>query len=133
MKISVKQYAQSFYDSTHDKTEGQIKTAIENFIRILAANNDLKKTEKIIADFIRIYNQEKGLVEAQVKSAGKLDKGIVNFLNDFVMHAAKAKEVKIEQEIDEAILGGIIIKYGDKILDASLKTRLSDLKNYIKK
>lgn len=133
MKITTKQYAESLYQSVQNKKDSQIKSAIENFVKLLISNNDMAKADKIIGQFEKIWNREEGIVEAEAVSARELDKKIVKLLNGYIIQLSGASKVLLKQKIDKNVLGGVVIKYEDKILDGSLKTKLEALKiNMIK-
>jgi len=129
MKISAKQYAQSLYEVVKDKKDSQIRKIIKNFSRILINNNDILKIDKITAEFARIWNRERGIVEAEIIGARKFDNKIIKLLNDYIIKLSGAKKIEIKQTVDKNILGGVIIRYEDRVIDGSLKTKLSELKN----
>jgi len=129
MKISAKQYAQSLYEVVKDKKDSQIRKIIKNFSRILINNNDILKIDKITAEFVRIWNRERGIVEAEIIGARKFDNKIIKLLNDYIIKLSGAKKIEIKQTVDKNILGGVIIRYEDRVIDGSLKTKLSELKN----
>ena len=128
MKISAKQYAQSLHETVVDKSNNQIKDAINNFFDILVQNNDITKAEEIVKEFEKIWNMEHGIIEAEVVSAKELDNNIVKLLNGYIAELSGAKQVSLNQKINKDILGGVIIKFEDKILDGSLRAKLSGLK-----
>lgn len=129
MKITPKQYAESLYQSVRNKKDSQIKSVIENFVKLLAANNDMAKADKITGQFKKIWNREEGIVEAEAVSARELDKKIVKLLNGYIVQLSGARKVLLKQKVDKNILGGVIIKYEDKILDGSLKMKLNELRS----
>jgi len=129
MKITAKQFALSLYDAADGKTPVQVKAVIEKFVLLLAKKSQLAKAEKIIAEFLKIWNEKHGITEAKVLSAKKLSRETVKQLKDYIKKLSKANEVTMEEGVDENILGGVIIRYGDRILDGSLKTSLAELKN----
>ncbi len=131
MKIIPKQYAESLYQSVQNKKDSQIKSAIENFVKLLIVNNDIAKADKIIEQFKKIWNKEEAVVEAEVVSARELDKAIVKLLKGYIAELSGAGKVDLKQKVDKNILGGVVVKYGDKVLDASLKTQLEELKENI--
>lgn len=131
MKIAPKQYAESLYDSVSDKPKNEIKKVIEGFARILISNNDISKLDKIIEQFSLIWKKEGGIVEAEIKSARELDKQVVKLLNNYIASLSGAKKVEVKEQVDKNILGGLVIKYNDKVLDGSLKTRIKELKKVI--
>lgn len=128
MKISPKQYAEVLFQAVQDKKDSQVKSAIKSFVGILIENNDLKKANKIIEQFSIIWNKEKGIVEVEISSASELNKTVVSLLSSYAKKISGAEETVIKQKVDAKLLGGAIIKYGDKILDGSLRTRLEELR-----
>lgn len=129
MKITVKQFALSLYETVDGKTSGQVKAVIKKFVELIAQKDMLAKADKIAAQFVKIWNEKHGIVEAQVASANGLDKASVKLLENYITKLSGAKEVLISEKIDKNILGGVVIRYGDKVVDGSLKTSLEELKN----
>lgn len=128
MKIKPKQFALSLYDMVDGKSSGQAKAVIAKFVEFLAGKNMLARADKITAEFIKIWNEKRGIIEAQAVSANSLDKANIKLLENYIAELSGAKEVILSEKIDKNILGGVIVRYGDKIIDGSLKTALIDLK-----
>jgi F-type H+-transporting ATPase subunit delta len=133
MKITNKQYAKTLYKLVDGKNKNEVEKIIKEFVAILSENNDLGKIKKIIEAFSVIWDKEKSMVEAEITSAKELDKDMVRLLNGYIVKLSGAKEVVINKNVDKNILGGVIIRYGDKVLDGSLKTKISELKNNMAK
>jgi len=132
MRISSKQYAESLYQVVKEK-DCDVSDAIKKFIKILVSNNDISKADKIVEDFVKIWNKKEGIVEAEITSARELDKDTVKLLHEYIAKFSDATDVILNKKINKNILGGVIIKCGDKILDASLKMSLKELKNNLVK
>lgn len=133
MKITAKQFALSFYESLAGKTAEQAKAVIKKFVEFLAGKNMLGQADKIEAEFLKIWNEKNKIIEAEVMSASGLDKANVKLLKNYIASLSGAKEVLLNEKIDKSILGGVIIKYGDKILDASLRIQLEELREKLVK
>ena len=133
MKITPKQFALSLYESVDGKPTGQVKAVVKNFVGILVQKNMLAQADKIVGEFLKIWNDKRGIVEASVASANELDKETVKILKNYTAKLAGAKEIVLNEKIDKNILGGVVIKYGDRVVDGSLKTTLVDLKNILTK
>ena len=130
MKISAKQYARSLYEAVAGKKAGD---EVANFLKLLVRNNDLKLTDKIIAEFIRIWNEHEGLVTAEVVSARELDKESDLAIKNFLKTEQAAKSVELKKSVDGKLLAGFILKFGDQVIDGSLRKKLRDLKEEMKK
>lgn len=132
MKVTPKEYAIGLFSSTSGKDDNEIKKIVNNFVDLLIKNNDLSQTDKISQIFSSLWNKENGIVESEVTTVKKLDPELLASLKNFLITESKAREVIIRETTDKSILGGVIIKYNDKILDRSLKTKIKNLSNSIK-
>lgn len=132
MKITATQYATTLHELTQDKSKSEIDAVVKKFAEQLIKNRKNRLAGKIIEKFSGIYNQKNGIVEAEITSREALSKDVSNKLRNYVSTKYKAKEVVVKNKIDESIKGGIIIKVGDEILDASLKNRLLNLGKLLK-
>lgn len=140
MKITPKQYGEALYQAVKGlpagkagKKDSQVKSGIENFIKVLVSNNDISKLDKIVEQFGKIWNREESIVEAEITSARELDKKIIKLLNGYIAELSEAEKIILKQSVNKNILGGVIIKYEDKVLDGSLRMKLEALKiNMIK-
>lgn len=128
MKIKPKQYAEFLYEMLGGKRKSQVRDEVKKFLNVLQKNNGVSKIEKIIEEFIKLWNKEKKIVEAEIVSARDLNKDIVKLLNGYIVKITKAKEVELTKRVDKSILGGVVIRYGDKVLEGSVRARLDDLK-----
>jgi len=133
MKITVNQYAKSLYALTADKSQKEIGETVANFMKILQKNGQINLFSGISQKFSEIWNKEKGIVEAEVKASRKLENHQIQEVENFIKKKYQAKEVVLNNVIDEKIKGGIIIKIGDEILDTSIKQKLNLLKNILTK
>lgn len=137
MKISTTQYAKSLYEVTAEKSKHEIDGVVAGFLKVLRKKNQMKLTKKIIEKFSEIYNKKNGIVEAEITSrellSGAVRTKVRTKVRTYVSTKYQAKEVVINNKIDESIKGGIIIKVGDEILDGSVARQLNDLKIAISK
>jgi F-type H+-transporting ATPase subunit delta len=127
MKINPKKYALALYESVALE-EGAIENLLKNFVKILVKNNDLSKAKKIEIEFNKIWNKKKGIVDANIISAKKTDQETLEIIENYIKKISGSPNVNMQEEIDKNMIGGIIIKYEDKILDGSLRTSLKTLK-----
>jgi ATP synthase F1 delta subunit len=102
-------------------------------VKVLAKNNQIKNINSIISKFRDIWNKEEGIVEAEVVSREKLNSGIRNEIEKYIENKYKSGKVEIIEKIDSDIKGGIIVKVGDEVMDASISGRLKRLKSSLEK
>jgi F-type H+-transporting ATPase subunit delta len=133
MKVSNAQYAQALYEATKGKSHDEINSVIADFLKVLVKNNKLKNVNQIVKKFEDVWNREEGIVEAKITSREKLSSQLVDQLNSFIKDKYRAKEILINNVIDEKIKGGIIIQVGDEVLDGSVAGQLKNLKSILTK
>lgn len=131
-KITAKQYAQALFESVSAASGGKVKEVVKNFCLALKANNQASQLGKIIGQFEQIWDKKNNITKAEVASALELSSETEKIVGRYLKKAAGDKEVELSQRVDKNVLGGIIIKYGDKILDESLRTRLSEFSRTLK-
>lgn len=132
MKISVKQYAQALLELTRDKKEADLSKVLKGFVKILVDHNQTSKIERIIAAFISLWDKENNFVNAEILSAKDLSKEITGLLEKYIKDISNAEDINIKSSTNDEILGGVVLKYSDHILDASLRSRVQALKEGIK-
>ncbi|HPV70596.1 MAG TPA: F0F1 ATP synthase subunit delta [Candidatus Magasanikbacteria bacterium] len=120
---SNKFYAKILLETVKDLKPAQIKIAVKNFATFLIKENKVKKIDQIIEEFERYAKSSEGIQEVKITLAKKGDLKTVEKIKNSL--AGKIEETII---IDESILGGFILQTDDKIIDASLKTQLLNLK-----
>ncbi len=103
-----------------------------NFVMLLAKNRRLFAVADMIAAFRAIAARERGEVVAEVSSAHALSDAqtadLKSTLQSFVTKQALGKDITIHSKVDPSLLGGLVVKVGSRMIDSSLKTKLSTLK-----
>lgn len=128
MKISTNQYAEALFALVNDASTEKSKKAVSKFAKLLVDNHDVFRAEKIISEFSRLWDKSRGNLEVEIISTHDLDGKTIKTLEEYIKKVSGATELKIIKKIDKSILGGVVIKYGDKIFDAGLKSRLEKFK-----
>ncbi len=126
MKFSVTQYAQALHQTLGESKAGDYDRVIDNFIRILNTNGDLPYYETIIQEYERIDREERGITEVEITTAGNvtINKETIQALNDAV-----DGDIELREKVDESLIGGVIVKIEDTMIDASVKGQLKHLKD----
>jgi len=133
MKTTIKQYAQTLFELTDGKSEQEISAMVKKFAEQLKKDGQIKNAKRIMEKFAEIYNEKNGIVVAEITTKEKIGKDAIGNVEKFIKERYSAKEVVIENNIDEKIQGGIIIRVGDEILDASVSAQLRKLQNILSK
>lgn len=128
MKISTSQYAKALFTLVDGSSQEKSSELVSEFARMLVNNNDAFRIDKIISEFGCLWDKSHGNLDVEIISAHELDSATVKALESHIRKASGADELKITRKTDKSILGGVIIKYGDRIFDAGLKSRLEKFK-----
>lgn len=131
MKISAKQYATVLLESLEGKDKKQTEEIVKNFFQILLANNHLSRLDGVIRFFNEAWNKKYNEVEAEIVSARAISQETIAKLKEFIKKKTGSDKIMLKESIDKNFLGGMILRYGNKSLDLSLKTKLADLKRQI--
>ena len=78
--------------------------------------------------FMQVYNQSKGITDAEVSSAIPLDQTTVKSIEEFVKKNTGANEVKLTQKVNESLIGGLMIVFDGRIYDSSVSGQISKMK-----
>jgi F-type H+-transporting ATPase subunit delta len=96
------------------------------FIAIVAQNRRLFALPQIITGYQRLLAELRGEVTAEVTAAQDLSKPQVTALNEQLKRAVGSK-VAVQVRVDPAIIGGLVVKVGSRMVDGSLRTKLQRL------
>jgi len=98
-----------------------------NFLKLTARNRRLFAVPDIIRAFRAMCARARGEVEADVASAFPLKDGQMQALKE-ALRATVGKDVQVNLKVDPALLGGLVVKIGSRMIDSSLRTKLNSLK-----
>lgn len=105
----------------------------KNFLAVLADNGRLQYIERIGKRFIDLTMAHKGQVKVIVTTVIPLpaeeEKELKRTLQDII---GQGKTVTVEQKIDPGIMGGLVVEFGQKVLDMSIKTRAKQMEKFLR-
>ena len=102
-----------------------------NFFKLVAANRRLFAIPDILKTFRLLLARHRGEITAEVTLAEPLGEPHLAALNQ-ALRSVTGQDVKLKLTIDPTIIGGLIVKLGSRMLDASLRTKLNSLKHAMK-
>ncbi len=119
----------------HDKKlailEGVFKTRVSStsytIFTIITKKNREAIMFSIAEEFVKLYDEKKGIVKAIITSSMPLTAPLRNEFMTIVAEAT-GKTVELEERVDEKLIGGYVLRVGDRQIDSSIRTRLNDLK-----
>jgi F-type H+-transporting ATPase subunit delta len=103
-----------------------------NFLKLITANRRLFAVRDIIKAFRTLVAKHKGEVTAQVTVAEKLDDRHRATIVAALKSVTGGKDVDLHVKVDPAIIGGLVVKLGSRMVDTSLRTKLNAIKHAMK-
>lgn len=110
---------------------GQLAAEQKNFVQVLADNERLSVLPEISALFDDLRNGHEGVLDAQIASAYPLDE---RQIGDIVatLKQRYGKQVKATVHVDADLIGGVSIRIGDEVIDASVRGKLAQMAGALK-
>jgi len=124
------------YFSTEEKKDGLHRSldgadaAIVNFLETLLERHRMPVVFRIRDAYERLWDQENQTLPVEVTSAVDLDEATVKSIGERIGQQT-GQRVELTSKVDPAILGGIVLRVGNSILDASIKHRLDQLRKHV--
>ncbi len=101
-----------------------------NFLRLLIENHRMPVIFRARQQFERMWEQENKLLPVDITSAIELDQATTESLGARIGERA-GRKVKLTAHVDPNILGGVVLRVGNSILDASIRNRLEQLRRHV--
>jgi F-type H+-transporting ATPase subunit delta len=124
------------YFSTEEKKEG-LERAVSgaepifyNFLEALLERHRMPVIFRIRNAYDRLWEEENRLLQVQVTSAVELDEQTIKTIGDQIGQQT-GRKIELSSEIDDGIIGGIVLRVGNVILDASIRNRLEQLRKQV--
>ena len=106
--------------------KAELGTTVRNLVGLVAKNRRLFALNGIISGFLALLAARRGEVTAEVTAAQALTKGQLSAINEELNRAIGSK-VAVDVRVDPAIIGGLVVKVGSRMVDGSLRTKLTRL------
>jgi F-type H+-transporting ATPase subunit delta len=103
-----------------------------NFVRLVAAKRRLFALSDMIRDYNKLHDSARGLTRAEVVTAAALSDQQIGELKEQLRGKAAGQDVELSVKVDPAIIGGLIVKLGSRMVDGSLRTKLNAIRNAMK-
>jgi F-type H+-transporting ATPase subunit delta len=102
------------------------------FLKVVATKRRLFAVPTMIADFGKLHDAFRGVSRAEVTVAETLSPANLEALRSALREAAGSSSVEMNVKVDPAIIGGLIVKLGSRMVDGSLKTKLNSIRTRMK-
>jgi F-type H+-transporting ATPase subunit delta len=101
-----------------------------NFLELLAERHRLPATFRIRREFDDLWREEHKLLSVEVTSAIELDESLVSSIGARIEERT-GRRIELTSRVDPDIIGGLVLRVGNKILDASVHGRLERLRRQL--
>ena len=109
--------------------QDKVKPEILEFFNIMVRKGRAELVYATALEFIREYNEVKGIVNAEVISAAPLSDVNLQVLKQEIASQIGA-EVILVNKVDKSLIGGFVVKVGDRLIDASIQGKLNKLERH---
>ena len=130
VKISNSDIARSIYEGAKEN-KGNLSSYLKNVVKFLAKKRLISKVPEILLQLKKIINKEEGILEAKVLSATKLGGEAKYSIMHSLQKRYDAKDVILDEAIDEKLLGGVRIEAGDEVIDLTMRNKIKKLQEHL--
>lgn len=110
--------------------KGRVSDMVYNFICVITEKNRGASLPEIADSYKEKWYEASGIAEVTVTSCKPLSAAMREKLVK-KLEAVYKKKIILTEKVDETLIGGIVVKYGDTMLDGSVKTRLDNMQKQI--
>jgi F-type H+-transporting ATPase subunit delta len=124
------------YFSTQEKSDGLDKAVtgadpiVQNFLKLLIEKHRMPAIFRVRRELDSLWEEENKLLPVEVTSAIELDKKTVKEIGDRIGEQT-GRKVELSARVEPDILGGIVVRVGNSIIDASIRARLEQLRKQV--
>jgi ATP synthase F1 delta subunit len=126
------------YFSTEEKKDGLAKAVtdvdpiVANFLGLLLENHRMPVVFRVRREYDRLWEEANKLLPVEITSAVELDPSVAQRIGDEIGRQT-GRTVELTSTVDPDVIGGIVVRVGNSILDASIRTRLENLRKQVAK
>lgn len=113
--------------------KGRVSDELTGFLRIILTKDRYGEIANIFEYFIEKVKEYKNIGTAFVTTAVELKETQKEELLAKLLKITKYEQIEMEYSIDNAIIGGMIIRIGDRVIDSSIKTRIYEMSKSLMK
>jgi F-type H+-transporting ATPase subunit delta len=124
------------YFSTQEKEDGLDRAVtdedpvVQNFLKLLIENHRMPVVFRVRRAYDELWEDANQLLPVEVTSAVELDEATVRQIGDRISQQT-SRRVELSARVEPDILGGIVVRVGNSVLDASVRNRLESLRRQV--
>ena len=128
--ILSRQEQQSAITAILEKAGAEMLTV--KFVGTLATNGRLSGLLRVIRAFLEEHSRRRGQISAEIISAVPLDDSRKASVEKTVAQLAGSDKLSLSMRVDSSLIGGLVVRIGSRMIDTSIKTKLSRLETAMK-
>lgn len=113
--------------------EGRISDELLGFIMIIISKDRYKDIDAILDYFIAEVKRYKGIGVATVTTAVPLKEEQCRKIEQKLLDTTQYTTMEMHYDLDKSLIGGMVIRIGDRVVDSSIKTKLNELQKELLK
>jgi ATP synthase F1 delta subunit len=124
------------YFSSEEKKAGLKKAIsgaddlVSNFLELLVENQRMPALFRIRKEIDRLWDEEHKRLPVEITSAIELDNKVIKQIGDRIAEQT-GQQVELTTSVDPDVLGGLVVRVGNTVLDASIRHRLEQLRKQV--
>ena len=112
---------------------GRMDAELLGFLKLLLQKDRYSELPAILDHFVAAIKERRGVGVAYVATPTALDENRKKQIEDKLVSTTKYNRMEMHYSVDESLIGGLVIRIGDKVVDSSIKTKLEGLKRELAK
>ena len=113
-----------------DLLADRVSKPVQNLVHLMLRRGRIEDVPRVAAEFRRLDDERQGIVHATVTSASELTQDEIRELTTRLERSSGGR-IALEVEVDPSLLGGLVVRVGDRLIDGSVRGRLERLRNQL--
>ena len=118
---------------TENVFKGRVSGEMAGFLTIMVEKGRYSELDATLTYFIDRVKEDKQIGVAYVTTAVALDKAAQTKIKERLLETTRYREMEMHYTVDPSIIGGMVIRIGDRVIDSSITTKLNELKKQLLK
>lgn len=131
MRVTISQYAKALLDSSKDVPASDQERVVRDFFALLVRRGHTKKLPGILKALERLQDQQDGICRVSVATAFPMTVGVRDEMEAFAKKAFESDFVVLENRTDPALLGGVVLRTENHLIDASVSGKVKRVRNLL--
>jgi F-type H+-transporting ATPase subunit delta len=113
-----------------DLLSDRVSQPVHNLVHLMLRRGRIEELPRVATEFRRLDDERQGIVHASVTSAAELTQDEVRALTARLEQTTGGR-VALDVGVDPSLLGGLVVRVGDRLIDGSVRGRLERLRNQL--